>query len=135
MAVFDVRTFGAEGRRGHPVRNLALRNVTWNVTGPCPIEDAMKPGGCSESKREADPDWVNYAVQPYQFVMSCVEDVEMTNVKLYDCSESGDQRRGFLYAHDAERVRVRDVLPLPLPDGLEAVHGEKARHLEAPDEL
>ncbi len=127
--------FLAEGRPGHPVRNLALRNVTWNVTDACPMENAVKPGGCSERKREADPSWINHASQPYQFVMACVEDVEMTNVKLYDCSESRDQRRGFLYAYDADRVRVRDVLPLRPPEGTEPVRGQNVRHLEVPDDL
>ncbi|TBL71603.1 glycoside hydrolase family 28 protein [Paenibacillus thalictri] len=103
-----------EGVPGQPIENVRFRNVTWNVTGPCRLDQPSKPPGAR--RVEIDPQRVNYAVHPYQFIAAYVDGLLLRDIRIRHESAEGLPDRGGLYA---EQVRGVIVEHLDAPPGLE----------------
>jgi len=130
MSVTGAGRFYAMGRPGHPVRNLTLRDITWNVTGPCEVEDVGKPPGTQPHSEESAKDWTAPLQRPYQFILSHAEDVTLENVKVYDQTPEGDASCGFLYARSTNGLNVRNIKALPSPNGVPSFEIEKCGDVE-----
>ena len=110
--------FFIEGLPDQPIENLTLRNFTWDITGPCDTE-RQKPGGSRRTER--DPDRVNYAVHPYQFIVAHAKNLTVSNIQLNDCKADPGPDRGVLYLHDVRGGEISAIRDCGCPAGTEPV--------------
>ena len=118
-----------EGLPDRPIENLTFRNITWNVTGPLALENARKPAGARRTER--DPAAPNYAVQPYQLVAAHVDDLEVSNFKVYDRRTPAAPDRGEFYLHGVHHARLQRIARWASPAGVEPVRQDECEDVKA----
>ncbi|NOU97494.1 hypothetical protein GC093_30350 [Paenibacillus sp. LMG 31456] len=122
---FDNITVTAKGRcyiEGvplQPVENVRFRNIIWNVSGPCNLTDPTKPPGAR--RVELDPDRINYAVHPYQFIAVHVDGLLLNDVCIRHEQSDSVSDRGRLYADHVRNLTVDRMDSFDPPAGLEPV--------------
>lgn len=95
-----------EGVEGKPVENVSFNNITWNINGACKISDAVKPVGAR--RVDLDPDRINYAVNPHQFIMVNTKDISINGLRLYDLTGEELAKRGLYYIANSENIQIHN---------------------------
>jgi hypothetical protein len=108
-----------EGMPGRPIEDVRFRDVLWNVTGRCRTEGIQKPPGAR--RVEIDPDRINYAVHPYQFIAAHVDGLTLRDIRIKPGREGYVPDRGQLYAERVERLAVERVEAFASPEGIPPV--------------
>lgn len=104
-----------EGFATQPVRNVALRNITWRVTGGLGGEAAEKPIGGARGRR--DPHRVNHAVHAAQVIAVRATEVSIEGLTMLDDRGIAASDRALAHLEEVDRVIIRNCLPLPAPAG------------------
>lgn len=111
--------FYLEGTEEKPIEDVTLRNITWNVTGACRSEGAVKPPGAR--RVTIDPDRVNYAVHPYQFVCVHTVGLEMDRIRIRNRSGLAALDRSAVYVEHGRQVRLTHI-DADVPEGVPPVN-------------
>jgi hypothetical protein len=119
-----------EGLRDRPVENVSLRNVTWNITDFCDLDNACKPAG---GRQERDPEAVNYAVSPYHVIAVYVQGLEVSGFRLYDRKPDATPDRGLFYLRGVREAHFDGLRPIPTPEGLPPVALEECAGIDGRD--
>ena len=106
-----------EGLPEQPIAGLTLRDITWNITGPCEVEKYEKPIGAR--RVESDPERQKLTVFPYHFLIFHVDGLDMTGIKLYDRQETPDH--GIAYIRNVHNGLVEIRRPITPPAGVTQV--------------
>jgi polygalacturonase len=128
---FDNITVTAKGRcyiegvPDQPVENVRIRNVIWNVSGPCNLVNPFKPPGAR--RVELDPDRINYAVHPYQFIAAHVDGLLLSDIWIRNERHENLPDRGTLYAEHVRDLTVERMDSRDVPADLEPVMILKAK--------
>ncbi|CAG7623606.1 Exo-poly-alpha-D-galacturonosidase [Paenibacillus solanacearum] len=121
--VFDNMMFTGKGRmyiegaEEAPISDLTLRNITWNITGPCKTSDVKKPDGAR--RIEIDPNRINYAVHPYQLIAIHVDGLLVSNWKVFNRSGNELLDRGRFYLQLVDHVTLEHIRHPETMPGLE----------------
>ncbi|TDF96160.1 glycoside hydrolase family 28 protein [Paenibacillus piri] len=122
---FDNITVTAKGRcyiegvPGQPVENVRFRNIIWNVSGPCNLANSTKPPGAR--RVEIDPNRVNYATHPYQFIAVNVDGLLLSDIRIRHERTDCLPDRGRLFADHVRDLTVERMDSFEVPAGLEPV--------------
>ena len=88
------------------MENVSFNNITWNINGACKISDAVKPVGAR--RVDLDPDRINYAVNPHQFIMVNTKDISINGLRLYDLTGEELAKRGLYYIANSENIQIHN---------------------------
>lgn len=122
---FDNILFRAAGRayfEGHPdqpIENLTVRNLTWDIPGPCQTAGLRKQTATTHT--QLNPDAENYAEQPYHFVLVNVRGARFSGIRINDVRRPPIADRSLFYLLHVHQSLIEDITPPPCPPGLDPV--------------
>lgn len=108
-----------EGAAERPIENLTVRNLTWDVPGPCEIAGLRKQTATTHT--ELDPAAENYAEQPYHFVVINVRGARFSGIRVNDVRQPPAADRGLFHLRRVSDSLIEDVTAPPCPPGLEPI--------------
>lgn len=99
-----------EGAADRPIRDLAIHNLDWQVTGPVRTTDIAKPIGGARGRR--DPHQPNHAIHPCRLLAAHVEGLTVERLTLHpQAGADSPENSRWLHLHQAGRVSVTDCHP------------------------
>ncbi|SFM17567.1 Glycosyl hydrolases family 28 [Paenibacillus sp. 1_12] len=122
---FDNITVTAKGRcyiegiPEQPIENIRFRNIIWNVSGPCNLANTTKPPGAR--RVEIDPDRLNHALHPYQFIAVNVDGLLLSDIRIQQEQSDSIPDRGRLYADHVRDLTVERMDSFEVPAGIDPI--------------
>lgn len=108
-----------EGTPDHPIENVRLRNLIWNVSGPYKSENPVKPPGAR--RVDIDPDRANYAIHPYHFIAAHVDGLLLRDIRIQNKQPGNLADRGCLYTEHVHRLTVEHMDSSNVPPGMQPI--------------